>query len=307
MGAGEFGVGDEGDARRDAAEQRVGGDEPAQGPLPGLQSGGTAEHVVAAAAREVEGGGHGAGQGVGEGQLPVRDLTVVAVPGDEQLVGVAARSTAVLVGGGDAALATPGRGDALLVAVGVRRRQVVRSAADREGRQEAVDHGAAGGQVVAVGLDALAGGGGYVAETEVDQGVGDGPGPVGGLGVAGGVQVDPAVGADAGESVAGGDLALLLPAQLDLHGRQRRVGPHQLHALGAVLGGRVLLLLLLLLLAGAAHRRASTSRGMSRAASTRNQAGSSGLPSASEAMTLWATSTEISASCTSSDLARYAV
>lgn len=152
VGAREFGVGDQGDAGRDATEQRVGGDEPAQRPLPGLQPGGSAAHRGTAAARHVHRRGHGARQGVREGELPVRRGTALpGVPGHQQLVRVGTGRTAAVVRGRDP-VAAPAGGELLLVATRVRRRQVLGGAADREAEQEAVDHGAAGGEVVAVGL-----------------------------------------------------------------------------------------------------------------------------------------------------------
>lgn len=81
--AGEFGVGDERDAGREGAEQRVGGDEPAQGPLPGTPGGRRAVQGVAPSTRHVHRGGHGAGQGGGERQLPVGRPPGVPAPRNE--------------------------------------------------------------------------------------------------------------------------------------------------------------------------------------------------------------------------------
>ncbi len=225
-------------------------------------------------------------------------LSVPAVPLHQVQVRLVARGAAALVRGRDAVPA-PAGGELLLVAVRVCAGEALRGPPDGEAQQEAVDDDAAGGEVRAVGLHPDALGGRDMAEAEVEDRVGERPGPGGRFGEPIGVDVQGGGGADADEALARGVLAVLLTADVELHGGQRRVEPHQPHALGEGLRRAVPLLRPV-----AAHRRASTSRGMSRAASTRNQEGSTGLPSASEAMTVWATSTEISASCTSSDLAR---
>lgn len=186
--AGEFGVGDERDAGREGAEQRVGGDEPAQGPLPGTPGGRRAVQGVAPAARHVHRGGHGAGQGGGERRLPVGRPPGVPAPRNEHLVGFPACGAAVLVGGRESG-APPAGGELLLVAAGVRRRKVVGGGADAEGQQKPVDDRAARGAFVPVRLVAPVRGGGEVSEAEVEGGVRERPGPAGGFDDAGGVRV----------------------------------------------------------------------------------------------------------------------
>lgn len=197
VGAGEFGVGDEGDAGRDAAEEGVGGDEPVQRPFPGLESGGSAAHRGAPAACHVHRHGDGAGEGVGEVELPVGGLAALpGVPGHEQLVRFAARRTAALVEGRDA-VAAPAGGELVLVAARVGGGQVLGGDADGEAEQEAVDDGAVGREGGTVGLDAELRGRRDVAEAQVDDAVRDRPRPLGGFGPAGGVDVQHAVGIDA--------------------------------------------------------------------------------------------------------------
>ncbi len=299
--AGEFGVGDDGQSGRESAEQRVGRDEPVEGAVPGALGDALTGEPVPAAARDVHRGGDRTGQGVREGELPVGQGGVPARPLDQQLVGFAVRAAAPFVGGRDVGLA-PAGGELLLVAVGVALGKVVGGGADGEGGEEAVDDGAAGGEVEAVGLLAELLGGGEVTETEVEESMGERPGPLAGFGPAGGVDVHPPVGVRPDEALAGGVGVALGTDEVGVDGCEGGVAAHQVGAGGEGLGGRVGAVRAVL--AGSAQRRASTRRGMSRAASTRNQAGSTGLPSASSAMTVWATSTEISASWTSSDLAR---
>lgn len=260
MRAGEFGVRDDRDARRDATEEGVGGDEPAQRPLPRLPRGHTAAHRVATAARHVHRGGDRAGQRVGEGELPVRrPAAEPAVPRHQQLVRLGARRTAALVHGRDA-VAAPAHGELLLVAVGIRHRQVRGGPADREAEQEAVDDDAAGGDVEPVGLGAHTGRRRDMAEAEMQGAVRDRPGPLDGVGPALGVDVQHAVGVDAHESVVRRLLAVLLTAGAEPDGGQRAIGPHEPHPLGERLSGQVLLLGRLLT-TRTAHGAASFPRG----------------------------------------------